>query len=302
MKFKGSICESGGKKLASGRFVNEDNLEIFATKHNNREYNFIILMDGATGLGKPYQIEGDLTSAEWYVKYITEVMKEELLYNPDMALQDVVDIGIQKVIGKIEEYEKNRDTVLEEYEKPSAGLALLRTDGETTEIYLIGDTQTIIGYKDGNVKLAENPNQKALQKLDGSVLNRMVELAKERKCNVLDTRTDEEIEKMLQVNRSKKNSDKKDGYWVCGTTKGAEKRGVICKLNNSEIDGIILATDGFDYSVLELEDKQAYAFVKEQGTRVVTDLIRERQNEDEMCNKYPRFKKGDDLTVIYCEY
>ena len=106
---------------------------------------------------------------------------------------------------------------------------------------------------------------------------------------------------MLQLNRSKKNSDAKDGYWVCGTTNGAAKRGVICELNNSEIDAIILATDGFDYSVLELEDKQAYMFVKAHGTRIVTDLIRERQSEDEMCNKYPRFKKGDDLTVIYCE-
>ncbi len=302
MKFKGSICESGGKKLVSGRFVNEDSLEIFATKHNNREYNFVILMDGATGLGKPYQIEGDLTSAEWYVKYITGVMKEELLYNPDENLEDVVEKGIQKVIEKIEEYEKSSGSRLEEYEKPSAGLALLRTNGEKTEIYLIGDTQTVIGYKDGNVKLADNPNQKALQKLDNSVINRMVELAKERKCNVLDTRTDEEIEKMLQVNRSKKNSNEKDGYWVCGTTNGTAKHGVVCELNNSEIEAIILATDGFDYSVLELEEKQAYIFVKEQGTRVVTDLIRERQNEDELCNKYPRFKKGDDLTVIYCEY
>ena len=180
------------------------------------------------------------------------------------------------------------------------------TDGDGindyTEIYLIGDTQTLVAYKDGRVTTVDNPNQKALQKLDKSVLDRMVELAKERGCDVLDTRTDDEIEKMLQVNRSKKNSNCADGYWVCGTTEGTAKHGVCVSFNNSELAGFVLASDGFDFSVLGLDEKQAYRLICERGTEVVSKLIRKQQEQDPKCNKFPRFKQGDDLTAVHFDY
>ena len=55
MKVKGNICETGGKKLANGRFVNEDGLTTFKVENEGKKYDFIILMDGATGLGKDHQ-------------------------------------------------------------------------------------------------------------------------------------------------------------------------------------------------------------------------------------------------------
>ena len=302
MKIKGNICETGGKKLPNGRFVNEDGLVTFSTKSGDTKYDFIILMDGATGLGKDHQIIEGYTSAEWYVKFVMGILQRVLTQNPSYDLQTAVDFAISKAIGEIKDYEEKNGITLEEYQKPSAGLSLLRTDGKTTEIYLIGDTQTLVAYKDGRVTTVDNPNQKALQRLDKSVLDRMVELAKERDCDVIDTRTDDEIEKMLQVNRSKKNSNCADGYWVCGTTEGTAKHGVCVSFNNSELSGFVLASDGFDFSVLDLDEKQVYKLICERGTEVVSKLIRRQQELDPKCNRFPRFKQGDDLTAVHFDY
>jgi len=302
MDVKGTICQSGGKKASDGRYINEDGLTTFDIYHNDIKYKFIILMDGATGLGKSHEITPGLTSAEWYVDFMMAEMKKVLSKDPTIPLEDAVEQCILGATKEISSYEIQNNVTMEEYEKPSAGLALLRTDGKTTDIYLIGDTETIIGYKTGEVKKVDNPNQKALQKLDGGVLSRMAELAKERNCNVLDTRTDPEIETMLQINRSKKNAFVEGAYWVCGTTPGTAKHGTTVTFDNSQIDGILLASDGFDYSMLDFDEKTVYEAVKKYGSDFVARAIRNVQAEDSKCNRFPRFKQGDDLSIVHFDY
>lgn len=302
MEIRGPISVSGGKKTDGGRLINEDDLLTFNVNYENIEYSFAILMDGATGLGKCYEIKPGFTSAEWYVEFMLTEMKRLLLENPTVSLTTIVNECILRSIAQINAYEDLNNIKLEEYQKPSAGLALLRNDGKITDVYLIGDTQTLIAYKNGSVLKADNPNQTALQKLDNSVIKRMVELSKENGCDVIDTRSNLEIEKMLQKNRNKKNTNCEGSYWVCGTTPKSAEHGVCVSFNNKEIEGIILATDGFDYSMLELNDEEIYKLIKEQGTEETAKLIRKKQDNDPMCNKFPRFKKSDDLTVVYLDY
>ena len=64
----------------------------------------------------------------------------------------------------------------------------------------------------------------------------------------------------------------------------------------------LLRTDGFDYSMLGLDEKQAYEFVKKYGTEHASMCIRNMQETDSRCNKFPRFKKSDDLTVVLSDY
>ena len=302
MNIKGKTCQSGGKKTATGRFINEDGLLTFNTNYNGKTYRFIILMDGATGLGKDHEISKGKTSAEWYVEFIMCEIKKTLSANPTLDLEEVIEIAISKAINEILKYEDENNIKLEEYEKPSAGLSLLRTDGKTTDIFLLGDTETIIAYTNGEVLKVDNPNQKALQKLDASVIRRMAEIAKERGCDVIDTRTDPEIESMLQINRAKKNAYCEGAYWVCGTTPGTAKHGKYLTLNNADIEGILLATDGFDYSILGINEKEVYELVKQYSIEHVSRAIRSKQANDARCNRYPRFKQYDDLTAASFDF
>ena len=296
------ICESGGKKKENGTLINEDCLMGFSAYKDNTKYNFTILMDGATGLGEYFEIVPNYTSAEWYVKFMSETMKRLFIKSPEASLEEVVEESILKATKIVEDYETNNNVKLEEYQKPSAGLELLRTDGIKTEIFSIGDTQGLVAYKNGEVKKIYNPNEIALQNLDKGVLKRMVEISKERNCDVVDTRKEPEIDKMLKTNRNKKNTYMEGSYWTCGTTPGTARNGSYASFSNKEIDGILLATDGFDFSILDLNEKQVYDLVKEKGSSKVSEMIREKQEEDSKCNKFPRFKKSDDLTVIYFDY
>ena len=67
MKIVSKVCQSGGKKMPSGRLINEDGLTTFSVDRNDKKYDFVIVMDGATGLGKDHEILNGHTSAEWYV-------------------------------------------------------------------------------------------------------------------------------------------------------------------------------------------------------------------------------------------
>lgn len=302
MHINGFICQSGGKKMNTGKIINEDGLANFEIAYNNEEYKFIILMDGASGLGKNHEIAEGLTSAEWYVKFMISEIKKILSEVPILPLEEVVEKAIAKAINEVNNYENKHNVTLTEYEKPSAGLSLMRTSSKTTDIFLIGDTETIIGYKNGKVSRVENPNQKALQKLDHSVISRMAEIAKQKNCNVIDTMSIPEIQSMLQINRTKKNANCEDCYWVCGTTPETAQHGICVTLDNTQIEGIILATDGFDYSMLNLNEKEVYSLVKKFSTDYVSMLIRNAQTADAKCNKFPRFKTSDDLTVVFSDY
>ena len=302
MKVIGSDCQSGGRKMPDGRMVNEDGLETFSVDYLGKKYDFVVVMDGATGLGKGYQIVEGYTSAEWYVSFMIKELKDMFENNPSASLMMVVENCIQKAIEEIAAYERDNNITLEEYQKPSAALTLLRTDGEVTDVYLIGDSQGLVALNNGVVSQIDNPNQKALQKLDSAVIKKMVELSKEKDCSVLDTRNCEEIQKMLIDNRSKKNTDVDGSYWVCGTTSGTANHGACITFNNSLVSGFVLATDGFDYSVLELDEKQVWELIIEKGVDFVTTQIRDVQENDPLCDKFPRLKKADDLTVVCLDY
>ena len=302
MRIVSKVCQSGGKKMPSGRLINEDGLTTFSVEYNGKKYDFVVVMDGATGLGKDYEILNGHTSAEWYVSFMMREMQIAFDRDPLLDLEFVIDGCIEKVIQEIVAFERANNMTLEEYQKPSSALALLRTDGEVTDLYLIGDVQAIVTYLDGSVINVDNPNQVALQKLDHSVIHRMTELAKEKCCNVLDTRSDPEIEQMLKANRAKKNTDCVGGYWVCGTTPNTARHGVCNRFQNADMAGLVLATDGFDFAMLGLDEKQLYRVILKDGIEYTVNCIREMQEQDDLCNQFPRFKKGDDLTVVYADY
>lgn len=302
MKIKDNICQSCGKTTKEGRIINEDRRTIFQVEKEGKQYQFIIVLDGASGLGKNNQIIEGYTSAEWYVKFIEKELKQTLQKKPEIALEVATKKAIESAMKVVERFERENGITLIEYEKPSASLSIARSDKETTELYLLGDTETIIGYQDGTVEKVENENQKALQKNDNNVIIRMVEIARAKKCDVVDTRNEYEIQRILQSNRGKKNKGVEGSYWTTSMSPEAVEHGVHKQVNNHEIRGILLASDGFDYSLLGMDEKRVFDAVEKYGADSVVKKIREVEEQDPKCNKYPRLKKGDDLTIISADY
>lgn len=160
-------------------------------------------------------------------------LKKSFQEKPEASIKEVVKATIEKAKKEVEDFEKENQILLTEYEKPSASLAIVRSDKKITECYLLGDTETIIGYKDGTIEEVENPNQKAVQRNDNDVIRRMAEIAKDKGCNVVDMMKKQEIQEMLQKNREKKNQEVEGGYWIASMTREAVEHGVYSKNHTS---------------------------------------------------------------------
>ena len=292
------MCQSGGKTNSKGRVINEDAVACFEVVQDGKKYKYTILMDGASGLGKNNEIKPEHTSAEWYVSFIIESLRETFHSTPGLEIKDAIQECIRKADSEVHHYEDNKQIKLEEFEIPSASLAIVREDEQKAEIFLLGDTETIIGYKDGHIERVDNPNQTAVQNNDNAVMERMAEIATSRRCSVIDTMKDPEIQEMLQRNRAKKNRPCKGGYWICGTNPEAVEHGVYMQIPKKEIDAIILATDGFNYSYLNLTPEQLYNEIRKKGFDHLARMIRAEEDADPGGNRHKRFKKGDDLSIV----
>ena len=75
MKIKENICQTGGKTDSNGRIINEDGLIHFEIYTESQKSKYIVLMDGASGLGKNNEFVKNLTSAEWYVQFMLKEFK-----------------------------------------------------------------------------------------------------------------------------------------------------------------------------------------------------------------------------------
>lgn len=290
MKTIGRICQTGGKKLEK-RYVNEDIIR--------SGDNYILLMDGATGLGGPESING-LTSAEWYVQEAANYI-QSLLQNANVETLEIVSKLIEHMTEKIREYEQANNMKFKSYEEPSSSLIICREvekEGKRkTQFFTLGDSSIVIEYKDGRVEELENSNGQVLRDLDEGVLKRMRELAKETSKNVLDVRNSEEIKTMLEENRAKKNTD--GGYWILGTNQEAVQHATFAEKDSDEISNVMLHSDGFNYKIIGVTVEEVMKKCKTQaGLEEVQRRIREAEEMDPYANKHTRFKKGDDMAVI----
>lgn len=295
MKKTCTFCQTGGKQLEGReKLINED----FA--YTSEDGKIAILMDGATGLGGPKSING-LTSAEWYVKIVSDYLKIALLdYSED--LKTIIKNAVKVAKKEIKNYEMENGIKFKYFEEPSASLSIYREKEDNNgkkiiEIYEIGDSKVAVQYKDGRIEKLYNQNELNIGKLDSSVIKRMEEIAKESGRNVVDTRNDDEIQKMLKINREKKNTP--NGYYILGTSEETVDKGIMYEYYKENIRQVLLFSDGFNYEIIGLTLNDIIENLNtEQSIEKIIKEIRDFEGKDIGCNRYPRLKASDDLSVI----
>ena len=120
--------------------------------------------------------------------------------------------------------------------------------------------------------------------------------------DVLDVVKTEPIQEMLKENRNNKNTFNHKSYYVCGTEEKIIKYGTYKKINNKNLDKIIMMTDGVEYSMLDINKKEFYNKFKVAEPKEIVEEIQQKEDEDNKCNKYPRFKKSDDKSLLLIEF
>ncbi len=254
--------------------------------------DFAIILDGSTGLRKKHLDNVD-NLAKWYVTNFIQVISKYI--SKDASLYEVVITCIDEVknlLKKIHPYK------IEKIDLPSASISIIRLNNNRLEVFSLGDCTTIIKYKTAEIITVYD---NTVTKLDNEVIEEMINLRKRKGINIIDTRN--LVNELLIKNRYKKNTE--NGYWILGFEKEAVKHAYYKEFDLEKIDKVYMMSDGMAEYYEELGIVSSVnEFIDELDTKGVDTLYREMrkvQEEDNLCNKYPRIKPKDDASLIVCQ-
>ncbi|MBQ8293149.1 MAG: hypothetical protein IJX78_05060 [Bacilli bacterium] len=240
--------------------------------------NYAMVIDGATPLLK----SNHFNEACWMVNYL-----KKRLNKLDGPIKNRLMVLSKEAFVQIPVKIKEEDYF------PSAGMSWIEWDDEFFYASVLGDCEvTFITVDNEVIRL----NTSELGKLDDFAIEEMVKIAKEKKIHVSEARTF--ISQTLLKHRKLVN--KPNGYsafTLCDNPIINEKK---IKMPKNKVKEIYLYSDGFAQS---FENLKIYASHQEMFSNSLDldkeiAMIVETSFGDKYCDKYPRFKKIDDITVI----
>ncbi len=266
------------------------------SEENNQDYaaitkKYALVIDGATGLLPGNVIKGH-DDVVWYVQTIYKNIKP--LLDKTLPLKDIVKEALIKSNKTFQSHVKNIS--LEIY--PSAEICLIRINDNSLEYFFMGDCQFAVKYQNNKIKLFRDLT---LSKLDNKNIKKMCKLAKRNKINVIDARN--LINDDLIATRKLMNTEK--GYYNLSKDEKGVDKGNYGVISLDKVSSVLGCTDGFSqiydtFKLCKLKD----IFSQLEKNCTLSDLnsrLREKQEEDSLCNKHPRFKIRDDSTAFYAK-
>ena len=175
----------------------------------------------------------------------------------------------------------------------SAGLAGAVIEGERLHIFSLGDCEVILLMRDGECFRFKRTD---LDRLDAMAIAELVKRAKERKASVLSSRP--LIMDILKSNRAKKNSP--GGYDVFEPLEEPTFTLFERDLPLRDVAGFYVCSDGFAqcFTTLGIFSSYRELFDTDMSVKDIIDKIKQVSYSDPECDRYPRFKVIDDITVI----
>jgi Protein phosphatase 2C len=267
--------------------VKESNEDIYGI---TRIGAFVI--DGASALtDKNYTPSGNDVS--WMVHLWKDYLEENLdntLYSIQKILEEGID-HFNKEYGKFVDL-----STLKPYEQLSAGISIVRKNGEFLEAYVLGDVEITIEDKDREFIVITDTS---LENLDGEVKQIMGRNKKRKDQIVFKEFTQEELD-ILILNRSKMNEP--GGYFILSHSKEAVDMGIYKTIPVESIERCLLATDGlvplsYRYSKKSLLDR-----IREKGAKELIKELRNLEEADKDKRNIGRLKTHDDATLIYLDF
>ena len=246
-------------------------------------------MDGATGL-VDVNITKTRDDVEWYVKKFAKSLNPLIRKGQDLT--QTIKTALKQTNLSYAEFDNSCDTQI----YPSAYISLVRINKGKLDYYILGDCMLLIKYKDGHV---EELQIEDLIKLDRININKMQTIAKQKNIDVIDARpliNDDLIATRLLMNTP-------EGYYTLGADNDAPDHGLVGSLDLDQVDSVIGCSDGFSqiYDTFFMYTKEQIFENIEKGKTLenLVKELRDKQQEDSKCNKYPRFKIGDDSSAFY---
>lgn len=262
----------------------------------------LIALDGATGLYKANYTPNP-SDASWLATEGVETLMQKL------GAAESVDISIPQVVYEAAKEIGQRffdlasktlspGEMLNPETFPSAGLSLAWISENKIHVYSLGDLTVALMRKDGTTSVVRG---KKLPELDSIVISKMARLAKERGEDVIAQRP--LVQEDLRINRNLRNKD--EGYFIFDPTAEGADKGIYEVFDAEDVERVLIVSDGISDAVGVYDifsDYRDFAeSVKKDGGASAYAKLRQIQADDPGCNKYPRFKIGDDVSIVYGE-
>lgn len=243
--------------------------------------NYFMVIDGATPLIKT----NDFNEACWMVSYLKENINK-LNGSIIERLNKLSRDGFKKLPVKIKE---------EDY-LPSASLAFVEVTDEYFNAYTLGDCEVTFILKDGSLKRCYETD---LCILDNISINELVTISKEKQIHVVEARP--YIKTTLLKHR--KLINKEGGYKGYQLSSDSNISPSKYQIRKDLVKEIYIYSDGFSQSFehLHIYDTHEEMFSRSLDLDEEITKIKNQAFSDPYCDKYPRLKKIDDITVIKIE-
>ncbi|MDE7168150.1 MAG: hypothetical protein K2O28_04800 [Clostridia bacterium] len=244
--------------------------------------NYSIVLDGAT----PLKISGQFNEARWLVDYFKNNIKRH-------------SGNIKSRLSKLcqDAYHNLPIEIKDEDYLPSASACWVEWNNDTIDIGILGDCEvTAVTYEDEYFRFYDD----RLRVLDNIALNEMVAAAHKHGTTFLEAR--KYINDLLIKHR--KLINKPNGYSAIALSPNAKICERAYSIKRDNIKTLYLYSDGFSQAFENLGIYKTHTEMFKQIESVDAEIAKivAASFSDPNCNKHPRFKVIDDITVVKIDF
>ncbi|NQE89302.1 PP2C family serine/threonine-protein phosphatase [Nocardia terpenica] len=237
--------------------------------------NGVVVLDGATAF------DPDVPSAGTYVDVLQNELYQRLASPSD--LRSILADAIRATADYLR---------ILPGRAPSSTVAILRPHGDELEILVLGDTSVVIGQADKIVDLIIDDRIGALDLPDSQEYKRRL-----KSGTGYDQAHGDLLQSLQRQQRQRRN--RPGGYWIAEADPSAAEHAVVQRYAFSDVDWVILATDGAAKPLepLNISWPEVAHFTATGLEQLLDRCHRWEAERDPDGRLQPRAKRHDDKTI-----
>ena len=250
------------------------------------------VIDGASALtDRSFVPDGNDVS--WMVQWWRDYLDGHL-DDTSYSIKEILKEGVRKFNWEYGRY-VDLDS-LEAHEQLSAGIAILRKNGDILESFVLGDVEISVKSINGECSIVTD---QALKGLDAEVIDLMRRNHQREKQVIFKGFTEQELDVLI---RNRKKMNVPGGYYILGHSVEAIDMGIYRTFQADEIEKCLLSTDGIVPLNYKYTRSNLLERIRQSGVREVIRELRGMEESDREKRSIGRLKTHDDATLIYLDF
>ncbi|WP_433302296.1 protein phosphatase 2C domain-containing protein [Actinoplanes sp. CA-030573] len=240
----------------------------------------IVVLDGATA-----RIDtGCRHGVAWYVAKLGVALMSAVAERPELSLQEALADSIRQVAGMHPECDLRHPGT------PSAGVAIVRLQGDFLEYLVLADTVIVIQTERG-IRVFTDDRVSNVARNERAAATALPLDSNERKAALGEMKRREQDAR-----------NRPGGFWVAAADPEAAKHAIVGSLAMQDTTAIAVLTDGAarcvtPFALITWGD--VLRILDTDGPAELISQVRKIESSDPEAERWRRSKRSDDATVAY---